>query len=273
MPYEIRKRGERYCVVLKSSGKAAPGGCHNTRAAARKHLAALVINIEEASTKALEDILLDDEFWAQQRRRWIVRMQPMFRLMFLAGAVLGARTRARTGTKQEGLGELETLTEVPDDLELLFDEDLINIAADDFVARYTNTWWEGFSASVQRRMRQVFQQAAEQGLTTKDVIALLEPEFGEARAERIAVSEMTNLMGGGAQATFAAAGFGEWEWLTVLDARVDPVCADLEGQRFPMSTLFERAHVGCRCRPAPIGDVGQPAQLSATPSPLGTFQT
>jgi hypothetical protein len=45
MPYQIKKMGNRYCVV-KPSGEVVK--CHPTEAAAKKHLKALYANVKDA---------------------------------------------------------------------------------------------------------------------------------------------------------------------------------------------------------------------------------
>lgn len=49
MPWEIKKQGERYCVVKKGSGETVK--CHPMRADAVKHLRALYANVPEARGK------------------------------------------------------------------------------------------------------------------------------------------------------------------------------------------------------------------------------
>lgn len=53
MPYALRKdvrcpNGKPYAVVKKSDQSVVPGGCHETREQAEKHLAALEANVPDA---------------------------------------------------------------------------------------------------------------------------------------------------------------------------------------------------------------------------------
>lgn len=54
MPYKVVKDGDKWCVhkenADKSIGALVPGGCHDTPEEARKHQAALYVNVEDAAT-------------------------------------------------------------------------------------------------------------------------------------------------------------------------------------------------------------------------------
>ncbi|KKM93544.1 hypothetical protein LCGC14_1207350 [marine sediment metagenome] len=216
--------------------------------------------------KALDDILNDEEFWREQRAAVMGQMVPLFIRMFQAGAAMGARRKPRT---KDELDDIIAETGLP---ELVFDADRINSVATEFITQYTNTWWEALERGTRTRLRSAIATAQANGLGVQDVMRQIADLFTPARAMRIATSELTNLLGAGSQATFSQAGFGQWEWRTVMDARVDPICDDLEGKRFSMSILFERAHVSCRCWPVPVGDVSD-VEITpiGQPSPLGTF--
>jgi len=47
VPWNVRKRGNRYCVIPVGERTPVPGGCHSTKAAAVKHQRALYANIPE----------------------------------------------------------------------------------------------------------------------------------------------------------------------------------------------------------------------------------
>lgn len=51
MPWDVRKKGSRYCVYKKGSSTPVPGGCHATRADAVKHQRALYAGEGKASMK------------------------------------------------------------------------------------------------------------------------------------------------------------------------------------------------------------------------------
>lgn len=218
-------------------------------------------------SKALGDILNDQNFWAEQRINTTRVMAPLFLRMFQAGGAMGARRRPR---KKDELDDL--IAEAGGITEIVFDAEVINNAAADFITRYTNTWWNAMEAGTKNRLLKAIQLAEANGLGVQDVMNQIKDLFTPARAMRIATSELTNLLGAGSQATFSAAGFIQWEWRTVQDARVDPICEELDGKTFSMSLLFEKAHVNCRCFPVPVGQVSDTDIIPiGQPSPLGTF--
>ncbi len=218
-------------------------------------------------TKALGDILNDQAFWAVQRSDTMAVMIPLFIRMFQAGGAMGARRKPRTKDELDDL-----IAEAGGITEIVFDADVINNAAAEFITQYTNTWWDALERNTKNRLRKAIATAEANGLGVADVMKQIADLFTPARAMRIATSELTNLLGAGSQATFSQAGFQQWEWRTVMDARVDPICDDLEGKVFSMSILFERAHVSCRCWPVPVGQVSD-VEITpiGQPSPLGTF--
>lgn len=213
--------------------------------------------------KAIDTTWIDDpKLWDEVRRTLLPIVEPLFREAYIVGAEMGAMqrpARERTGERalaEQALAEFEigwrqidpgNRTELPYDFEATL------AAADEVIGNYSDVWWNQFTASTQQALRRAIARAERLGLTTDQVIAEIAPIFGPDRARRIAVSELTDLMGMGAQETYRRAGFGTWEWRTVNDARVDPVCKGRNRQRYPMSVPFRKAHVNCRCWPVPSG--------------------
>lgn len=218
----------------------------------------------------MEQLLGDAEFWQSLGADVITIMLPLFMDMFEAGQTLGSHQKPRA--EKIDLDDL-----VNDEFggatpELAFDAAFLNQSAGRFIENYTNQWWNAIERSTRDRLRSAIQNARTQGLGVEGVMAQISDLFTPARAMRIATSELTNLLGAGEQAVYANAGFPMWEWRTVMDARVDPICEGLEGRQFPMSRLFEKAHVNCRCFPVPVGQVLDMPQTLGSPTPLGTFQ-
>lgn len=224
----------------------------------------------------IDQILFDNAFWQEARRVMHARARPIFRDAFLIGAALGAHEKPRAGTKavsalssligaSVALGErargdypgVQGFMPVPgpDGRTMLpFDFEAIRTASEATIEAYLDTWWSQLERSTRDSLRRTIQRAAAEGWTIEQVMADVEPLFGPARAQRIAVSESTNLLGRGAQATYEAAGFDSWEWRSVRDAVVDATCAELDGRTFSKSVPFQRAHVNCRCWPVPAGE-------------------
>ena len=221
-------------------------------------------------TKALGQLpeVFDATFWAELRAVMMARLLPMFREAFLVGSVLGSGQRpvAAQGPAEPAVAAFRAIldahvrTHVKQDIgvpegtpELPFDFEAVAAASDQVIQGYADDWWSTVQRSTQDGLRAAIQRADANGLGIQSVIDDIAPLFGPARAELIAVSETTNLIGQGAQETYRRAGFDEWEWRTVRDARVDPTCDALDKKRFPMATAFQRAHPRCRCFPVPAG--------------------
>lgn len=191
------------------------------------------------ATKEMLDILSDEGFWLEQRRRVLREIIPIFTDFFVAGAQLASeQPRVRQKAQQ-----------IPFDAEAMIE------AAAHFVADYANAWWDGLERRQRDALRKAIGKAIDESLGPRDVAAMIAPQFGERRARGVAITEMTNVMGAGAQAQYMAGGYQFWEWRTVRDSRVDPICESRHGQQFPISVPFESAHPGCRCWPVPAGDV------------------
>jgi len=222
-----------------------------------------------ARRKALDPKAFGRDFWAQIRERALEIARPLFTDLFLLGAELGRSvTPAKAGAK---------------DL-LPVDPALINRRLDAVLETYLDEWWGGLQATTDRGLRDAIRRASAAGTGVEGVIKDIEPLFAPSRLQRIASTESTRLLGLGAQATYAASGIEEWEWQTVRDARVDPICRERQGKRYSMETAFGPAHVSCRCWPKPVvPEGGAPRQAAPAPQappsaevppwPRGGFKT
>lgn len=216
--------------------------------------------------------LFSAAFWDELRPLLMRYVLPQFTRAFMVGAALGADQAPVRGTRGlRALGVMLGIKADPQpgpDSALPFDFEAVSAASSEVIGRYSDTWWRQFSAGTQSRMRAIVQESVDNGLTMPQTISRMTPLFGAQRARLIAVSETTTLMGMGAQETYRRAGFSEWEWRTVRDSRVDPICRARDRQRYSMSMRFERAHPGCRCWPVPAGEPGaDPGPESTQPLP------
>ncbi len=200
--------------------------------------------------------------WQEARAALVPVVEPLFREAFIVGAEMGAMQNPapeREGQRaiiQSAIDEFATGLRAIDPGQqtvLPYDFEAINSAADEVIGSYTDAWWQQFSVSTQNQIRRVLARAERNGWTTADVARELAPLFGPERAQTIAISELTDLLGMGAQETYNRAGYTYWEWRTVRDSRVDPICKGRDRQRYPMSSKFRKAHVRCRCWPVPSG--------------------
>lgn len=245
------------------------------------------------ATRAFSDVLAP-ELWERLRADVMAVVIPLFGQWFLIGAALGTRIRPMTREAQRAadlepllrhwirlgvaLGEhvagdagtARTVRATPtlEDLlgrQAVLDLEAVSDAGDAYVRNYAGQWWEKFSGSRQRRLRNAIETAQAEGLKPKQVAEMIAPAFGAAQALSIATTEMTRLMGGGAVETYRQMGYQQWQWQTVKDSLVDVECRRLQGKVFPITQPFEPAHVNCRCFPRPYGKIAAPA---AGPAPV-----
>lgn len=187
--------------------------------------------VGEKADRFLEEIVTQDEFWTEYRAELMPVVEAIWRGAFVAGAAIAEASRPFRVTW--GFKEIEV--------------EAINQAADVFIARYRAKWWDRLQRTQEDALREAIQEARAQGLQPREVAALIAPQFGKERALRIAITEITNALGQGAQAQFKLEGYATWEWRTAEDDRVCPICAPRDGESFPMTTHFEAAHARCRC--------------------------
>lgn len=193
------------------------------------------IGVVTLREKALEDILIDADFWQRQRDKLLPKIERWFRELFMVGTEAG---REITPVRIKEL--------------LPLDPEEINRAADRLMATYTDEWWRQFETSTQDMLRRSIQRTRTTGAGIEGVIGDIEHIFGTERAFRIAATETTRLYGLGAQATYAAAGLDQWEWQTVEDGGVCSLCRELSRQRFSIGQPFAPRHTSCRCFPRPV---------------------
>lgn len=231
--------------------------CHPTRAKALAHLAALQINVPEArGEKALSDVLNDLPGILQEARgKFMRRLVPALRVIYMEGARLGGMEPVR-GLKQDpgedpGVGnELNAaLAEFG-----FLDPAAFELQLEQFISEYSSRWWEAFSEEVGDAVNRLLAEAIDKELSVREFMQLLRTRYGLATLQRIATTEMTRIMGEGARARYASSGIPQWQWQTVQDARVDPVCEELQDEIFSVFTPFEPAHPNCRCWPVPYSE-------------------
>lgn len=188
---------------------------------------------------AMRDILKDRDFWREQRADTIEAVRPLFRDWFISGAIAGMREIQRMQKADvEDLGAF-ALT--------------IEEAVDTYLDGYINAWWDGIEATRRKALRDAIADAAKLGKGWQYVAKRISHLFSPARAKMIAVTELTNAMGAGAQAVYKANGYQSWQWRTVRDNRVDPICESRTDVVYPMDEPFQAAHPRCRCWAVPFG--------------------
>jgi SPP1 gp7 family putative phage head morphogenesis protein len=226
-------------------------GNADSRARARSRARTQGRAIQATGSKAFDDILNDRAFWDAVHANYLRVMEPIWREGYLTGAELAAEERpVRDSGTKEAAALLDALTAYK---RLPFDALDTLQAFDAFVDGYSNPQWLNYAASTRDALELLVQRAARNKWTVGQLIEGLDPIFSPERAHRIAATELTNVMGEGATETYSEAGFPEWEWRTVRDTFVCPICRPRNEKRFPISIPFRSAHPHCRCWPVPAG--------------------
>jgi hypothetical protein len=130
----------------------------------------------------------------------------------------------------------------------------------EYIRNYFTRWLMGLDATTADAVRtavSTFLSTA--GISIRDVMDMLEPTFGEMRALRIAITEITRAFAKGNQLAGEALK-KQWkdvpvvkQWFTNVDDLVCDICAPLDGTEVPIDQDFEMgidnppAHVNCRC--------------------------
>ncbi len=183
------------------------------------------------------DIFDDDAFWTTFQADAVTTMLPL----------------ARQGALQAAQVNL--------DLGVAVNMDLVNAEVLSFSERYATAWWDEIEVASQNSLRRAVTTWQEGGLGRRglpDLVKAIEPTFGKARAERIAVTEVTQIFDEGNRLAHNSGGIEEEEWQTVEDAAVDSeICRPLNGRRFPTNEgprPVKDTHIGCRCARLGVGD-------------------
>lgn len=184
----------------------------------------------------LEEYVRSDGFRRMYETRVAEVVTPTFAAIVVAGIKSGDRIVRKLRAK-------DTIGAFPDiDLDTLADE-TIRSYVPKFTSAIGKTTYKELSESIIR--------ARASGAGLFGVIEDSRRLFGPERAMRIATTETTRLFGMASQATYKALGAERWEWQTVRDARVCPICEGLNGSTYDIDEAFGPAHVSCRCFPRP----------------------
>ncbi len=185
-----------------------------------------------------EDIFGNQEFWDAFQVDAVNTMMPL----------------ARQGATEAALVNL--------DLGIAVDMDLVNAQVLDFSSRYATAWWDEIEVATQNSLRSAISTWQESGLGRRglpDLVKAIEPTFGRPRAERIAITEVTQIFDEGNRLAHNSGGIELEEWQTVEDAAVEEICKALNGRRFPTNEgprPVRDTHIGCRCSRLGVGDDG-----------------
>jgi len=144
-------------------------------------------------------------------------------------------------------------------LGLAINLDLVNQEVLDYAGQFTNEWWQRTAFTTQTALRSAITDNIATGAPLRVLERNLEPLFGRARARVIAATETTRMYAEGNRRAYKSAGVRQVEFQTVRDARVDPLCDALQGQKLDIDdeANFPPIHPRCRCWIAPITGEGE----------------
>lgn len=140
-----------------------------------------------------------------------------------------------------------------------FDYTMANVEAREWASRYTGELIRGISDTTQSGVRQAVARFIDNSEPLETLIDDLRPYFSRARAERIAITEVTRAYQQGSESAWRASGVvGEMEWVTNRDELVCVKCGPMDRKRAPLGSTFEGGiaapprHVRCRCFTRPV---------------------
>jgi SPP1 gp7 family putative phage head morphogenesis protein len=149
---------------------------------------------------------------------------------------------------------------------------VFNQSAVDYLDVYHLTTIPGITDTLQKQSIDIIQKWIRGGEPLPALVQRLTPVFGEARAERIAVTEVTRTYASGNLAAWKSTGLVTGKmWATAEDEKVCPICGPLDGKVVeidgdftpdeipadwgnPSDFVYTQppAHVNCRCWLKPV---------------------
>lgn len=203
-------------------------------------------------------LLIDADFWDSYERELVETTRPLFEAIFFAGMKAAIR-----------LPEIKPIVtgNLPEELTTKAVSEAVRTALANMiqtgrsvVENMMSTWASGIAQTTKDNILASLTRAREQSLGSPYVYDRIKADFDPARARRIAVTETTRFFGAGSVAVYRAAELPAWEWQTVEDGLVCPICSDLSGTQFRVASDFGPAHPSCRCFPKPVTDLSDREQ-------------
>lgn len=183
--------------------------------------------------------LFDSKFWKDEEDALWEAMAGLYVSAYLAGIDGGVNA-------------------LPPELQPLVDFDLLNTNALDFAKKYRYDLISGINDTTRRQVQDAMTEWIKSGDPLPVLQKTLAPIFGKARANMIAVTEITRIFAEGNTAAWASTGFvTSNRWMTGRDDKVCPICRPRAGQVYPINDMANRppAHIRCRCWLQPVVDV------------------
>ncbi len=159
---------------------------------------------------------LTEEFWENENRRLLALFLPRLTQMAYSGMVNAARQ-----------------------LGIAFDNTLYSRLAENWARNYTDKLLEELGTTTQKIVGDaVADWIAKPGATVGELQAALEPAFGAARANSIAVTETTRAFAQGQRLAYQEEGIEMWTWQTNRDELVCRYCGAVHGKTVRIGEPF-----------------------------------
>jgi SPP1 gp7 family putative phage head morphogenesis protein len=184
--------------------------------------------------------LFDSRFWEDEDNEFWDDIAPIILSSYMLGIDGGIAT-------------------LPQNMQQLADFDKISAGVSRFAREYRYNRIKGITDTTRKQTQNAIADWINSGSPLSVLEATLEPIFGEARASRIAITEVTRVFAEANRQAFESTGMvGSMVWMTSEDERVCELCGDLEGTHIGISDIdaVPPAHVNCRCWLNPVLDEG-----------------
>lgn len=175
----------------------------------------------------------DTQFWDDLADEMYEDLLPLF-LAALAGGMDGG------------------IDALPPNIQPLVNPTRFNEAALRYSQEYRYTYIRDITDTTRKQVQQAMGDWIRSGQSLDVLEERLALVFGEARAARIAATEVTRAYAQGNMATWESTGFVRSSvWMTSQDERVCPICSEHAGEHVGIGDIDaappNSSHPGCRC--------------------------
>lgn len=175
----------------------------------------------------------DAQYWQDEEAAMYEELLPLF----LASLALGME------------GGIDTL---PPNIAPLVNPTRFNEAAMRYAQEYRYTYIRNITETTRKQTQATISAWIRSGASLDVLESQLAGIFGEARAARIAATEVTRAFAQGNMAAWESTGFvRSGVWMTSNDERVCPICSDHAGEHVGIGDIDaappNASHPGCRC--------------------------
>lgn len=127
----------------------------------------------------------------------------------------------------------------------------------EFAKTYRFEWIQGLTETTRKQTIKHITNWIQSGSPLSSLETALTPIFGDARARRIAVTEITRLFAAGNRLAWEGTDFvNQVRWNTARDELVCEICGPLDGTHIGIGDMdaMPPAHINCRCWISPVVD-------------------